>query len=164
MNPPPNPFKAVLARAVLLLCLGSSAQSNEYSVSITDTTYVPNYLEIQPGDTVWWTNDDPFGDPHSSTSNQGYWNSGTVYYGYTVGITFPIEGTFPYHDTYFGYQGTIVVTQVPEPSGLSLLSLGLIVFATYRWLPRHRQGLRIRATLLAHDHPPHRHPQRSQTR
>src|SRR5207244_2003416 len=95
-----------------------STQATDYDVYIRDTGFDPSDQEIEVGDTVWWTNDDDFGDPHSSTSNQGYWDTGAIPFGYTSGLTFPFAGTFPYHDKYFGFQGTIVVKPAPPQAPL----------------------------------------------
>jgi hypothetical protein len=79
------------------------------------TGFSPGYLEIQVGDTVWWTNDDASGDPHTTTSTEWLWDSGPVLWGYSVGLTFPYSGTFPYRCSYCYISGTIVALAAAPP-------------------------------------------------
>jgi hypothetical protein len=87
-----------------------------------DYGFDPSYLEIQVGDTVWWTNEDDWGDTHSTTSNQGLWDSGPVPFGYSVYLTFPYAGTYPYYCKYCYMSGTIVVLAPAPPPKPSLTS------------------------------------------
>ena len=103
---------AQLSLLVLLTsCPLPRAIAANYYVSMAFYEFTPSYLEIQVGDTVWWRNDD-FYEIYSSVSTQGYWNTGDLYPGETTGVMFPVVGTFPYQDYYYGMlgmKGTVVV-------------------------------------------------------
>ena len=120
MKRPLQVFNTVISCLLVLLalCLVPRALAMDWDVSITDAAFDPDYLDIEVGDTVWWTNDDDFGDPHTSTSDQGSWDTGIIPFGFEISVTFGFAGTFPYHDTEVGFTGTIVVTQPPPPQPL----------------------------------------------
>lgn len=99
----------------LTLWLGTSAKAATYYVYVDEYGFDPGYQEVQVGDTIWWINVDSWGDPHTSTSSQGYWDSGAIPNGYYVSLTFPYAGTYPYYDQYTGANGTIVVKPPPPP-------------------------------------------------
>lgn len=67
------------------------------SLSLTNTAYSPNPITVQRGGTVTWTNND--NTSHTSTSDSGAWNSGTIAPGATFTMSFPTAGSFPYHCT-----------------------------------------------------------------
>jgi len=52
-------------------------------------------LTVAVGATVTWENDDSLA--HTSTSDTGVWNSGTLQPGRNFSFTFNTAGTFPYH-------------------------------------------------------------------
>ncbi len=64
-------------------------------VTIQDFFFSPTPVTINVGDTVRWTNNGP--SQHSSTSDTGVWNSGTLGVGQTFSFTFSNSGTFAYH-------------------------------------------------------------------
>jgi len=80
-------------------------------VSMTSSLqFVPDPITITVGTTVTWTNTATF--HHTSTSDTGVWDSGTVNGGGTFSFTFNTPGTFPYHCTFHvlsGMVGTITV-------------------------------------------------------
>jgi len=106
---------AVLATTVMLaLVTGGPAWAASHSVSMTDFKFTPKTLTISVGDSVTWTNDAQ--DPHTSTSDSGLWDSGSVSPGQSYTHTFNSAGTFPYHCTFhqsLGMVGTIVVQSAP---------------------------------------------------
>ena len=74
---------------------GTPASIVSGSSLLTTTAYAPNPISVAVGGTVTWTNNDNVA--HTSTSNTGVWNSGSVPPGGTFSMTFPTAGTFPYH-------------------------------------------------------------------
>jgi plastocyanin len=111
----PKAFKVVLL-ALLVATLWDAGEAATYTVQMTSVlTFDPNYLQIDMGDTVVWVNEDDF-DQHDTTSTQGYWSSPPLDYGQTYSLTFPVSGTFPYEDSFYGptgMTGTIVVLPIP---------------------------------------------------
>src|SRR3954471_17312087 len=93
----------------------STVCATDYDISMTADGFVPAYLEVTVGDTVYWWNDDyDFGDDHSTHSYTYAWNSGPVRLGFGAYLTMTKVGTFDYVDDVglSGY-GTLVV----KPSG-----------------------------------------------
>lgn len=64
-------------------------------VTIMDFMFMPQTITIHVGQTVMWQNNGP--SMHTSTSDTGIWNSGTIGVGGTYSRTFNSTGTFPYH-------------------------------------------------------------------
>ena len=107
---------------------GCTPSATVACVTIQDFTFSPAPLTIKVGTTVKWTNSGP--SAHTSTSDTGVWNSGTLsapnggggYGGGTAGgsyqFTFTTPGTYGYHcalhppsvPMYAGFTGTITVT------------------------------------------------------
>jgi plastocyanin len=78
------------------------------SSTLTTTAYAPNPISIAPGGTITWTNNDT--ESHTSTGDDGSWNSGTINPGASFNRTFPNAGTFTYHCTIHpGMIGTVTV-------------------------------------------------------
>lgn len=76
--------------------------------TLSNTAYAPNPISIAVGDTITWTNNDVVA--HTSTGDDGSWNSGTVNPGANFSRTFPSAGTFSYHCTIHpGMVGTVTV-------------------------------------------------------
>jgi len=66
-------------------------------VQVTDNTYSPRSITINPGDTVRWE----WGGPstiHTVTARDGSWDSGTVFTGQGASFSrrFDIAGTYEY--------------------------------------------------------------------
>lgn len=66
-----------------------------HTVTINNFTFSPADLIISPGDTVTWVNEDS--TPHTSTSTQGRWDSGTLNQTQSHSVTFSVPGVFPYY-------------------------------------------------------------------
>ncbi len=98
-------------------------------VAVRDNYFDPASLNIPVGTTVRWTN---LGlNSHSSTSDTGLWDSGTMSPGASFNFTFATPGTYPYHDIFhgaLGMTGTIIVgaapAQTPTPAAPGNLALG----------------------------------------
>lgn len=84
------------------------AESKNHEVRIRNTSFQPQELPIEPGDTVTWLAEEK---GHNVVSNTGYWDpSGTLDSGDTFGpISFPAEGTFGYKCTIHMMEGKIIV-------------------------------------------------------
>jgi plastocyanin len=66
-----------------------------YEVEIEDFSFIPARLNINVGDMVEWRNRD--GVIHTSTSDNGVWDSGPLAEDETYTYTFTLEGVYPYH-------------------------------------------------------------------
>ncbi len=110
-----------LAALLILLAACSSAQSpttaptrqapssSEVQVTIEGFAYHSADLTIPLGTTVTWTNKD--GAPHTTTSDDGLWDSGGLSQGASFSHTFDQAGTFNYHcSIHTSIKGTITVT------------------------------------------------------
>ena len=110
---------AAFAAAVLFLAPAAALAA---SVSITDFQFTPATVTIQAGDSVTWTNNSG-GTPHTTTSDSGVWDSGTLNAGQSFTFTFKTPGTFAYHcDIHPQMTGTVVVeaaTTTPPPTPTS---------------------------------------------
>ena len=90
------------------------SMTNGTSVSIRDFSFSPSAISVKVGTTVTWTNNGP--SAHTTTSDGGAWDSGTLGAGGTFQHTFMQTGTFGYHCTihppslYPGFMGTVTVT------------------------------------------------------
>src|SRR4051812_28437121 len=106
--------KTLAAASALLLALfclpATRLNAADYFVDVYPSGYLPDYLEIAPGDNVFWINQDDFS--HTVTSVDGSWPRGILFdYQDTFGLTFPGVGTYDYFCEFDGFTGTIVVKQ-----------------------------------------------------
>jgi len=69
------------------------AQATTKSVTADNDFFSPGTVTVAVGDSVKWT----FKDTHTSTSTQGFWNSGTKDAGQTYTHLFADSGTYPYY-------------------------------------------------------------------
>jgi plastocyanin len=84
-------------------------------VSMVNFQFIPASLTINTGDTVTWTNNTAATN-HTTTSDTGVWDSGTLTPGVSFSFTFTQTGTFAYHCTFhqaLGMVGTIIVVNPP---------------------------------------------------
>lgn len=106
----------------LLAASALRAQADTVDVSIVNFSFDPPSINIEPGTTVRWTNDD--GIAHTSTSESGVWDSGILLNGQSFAFTFNTVGDFPYICTLHPImEGTVVVnapTDVGDESDLGL--------------------------------------------
>jgi plastocyanin len=109
---------AVWAAAVVisggLLALPLVALAATSAVNIQSTAFAPKSIAVSVGDTVTWTNRDPFS--HTTTSDTGAWDSGALATGHSFSFRFTRAGTFAYHCSIHTFMtGTIVVQAVSTP-------------------------------------------------
>ncbi|HEV7365693.1 MAG TPA: plastocyanin/azurin family copper-binding protein [Gemmatimonadales bacterium] len=66
-------------------------------VAIRDFAFLSNDVHVTAGSSVTWLNCEPAGTPaHTTTSNQGVWNSPLLQPGDAFTQTFSTPGVFPY--------------------------------------------------------------------
>ncbi len=87
---------AALAAAVLVPAGAAEARAGA-SVTVANMAFGPASVTVGLGQSVTWTFQDA--TAHTSTSDQGFWNSGTKSGGATYSRTFTSAGTFAYHCT-----------------------------------------------------------------
>jgi len=81
---------------IIPICLGFSATLHE--VSIVSFAFSPQSLTINTGDTVRWINNDTV--PHTSTSDNGDWDSEALSYYYKIRIEDYTDASI-YDDSYY---------------------------------------------------------------
>jgi len=66
-------------------------------VAIRDFAFLPNDVHVKSGSSVTWLNCEPAGTPsHTTTSDQGVWNSPLLAPGQAFTQAFNTPGVFPY--------------------------------------------------------------------
>ncbi len=90
------------------------AQGETMVVEAADgNVFEPATVTINVGDTVTWRNTDDV--PHTSTSDDGVWDSGALAAGEEFSFTFEEAGTFPYFCEFHpGMEGTVVVQEAAQ--------------------------------------------------
>jgi plastocyanin len=78
-----------------VLISATSVRAVQDTVLIQGFAFVPDTITINQGDSVVWINND--GVPHTSTSDEGLWDSGTLNNGESYILGFDSSGTFAYH-------------------------------------------------------------------
>lgn len=87
----------------------TEAMGGGTEVSIEALAFSPGEITVSVGTTVTWTNDEA-GIPHTVSSDDGVWDSGSLEPGDTFSFTFDEAGAFAYHcNIHPSMQGTIVV-------------------------------------------------------
>ena len=86
---------AVAATAALLVPAGPADARAGVSVTVADMAFSPSSVTVGLGQKVTWAFQDSV--VHTSTSDQGFWDSGTKSGGATYSRAFTSSGTFPYH-------------------------------------------------------------------
>lgn len=89
-------WRLMLATVVALL-FAANAYAVQDTVIIQSFSFNPDFITIDQGDTVVWTNLD--GVSHTSTSDDGLWDSGLLGNGDSFTLAFDSAGTFAYHCT-----------------------------------------------------------------
>ena len=78
------------------------------SVSMLNIAFSPASITVPVNTTLTWRNNDAV--THTSTSDNGVWNTGDIAPGTSKSFTFTTVGTFPYHCVYHGGMvGTVIV-------------------------------------------------------
>jgi plastocyanin len=106
--------------ALLVLAAGATvsspirAQGETAVVEAADgNVFEPATITINVGDTVTWRNIDDV--PHTSTSDDGVWDSGALAAGEEFSFTFEEAGTYPYFCEFHpGMEGTVVVQEAAQ--------------------------------------------------
>jgi plastocyanin len=101
---------AALAAAVMSGCSDDETVTDpgpppsQIQVSMRDNFFQQRVDTVAINGTVTWRNDGVVA--HTSTSDAGTWDSGSVNSGATFARQFTQAGTFPYHCTFHGAPGT----------------------------------------------------------
>lgn len=89
---------------------GESTAPQLTSVTISNFAFSPKQLSVKVGTKVTWTNSDSVA--HTVTSNDGFFESGTLSTGGAYSYVFPVPGTYNYHCAIHpSMTATVVVTQ-----------------------------------------------------
>jgi LPXTG-motif cell wall-anchored protein len=88
-------YLAILSMVALLLFAPAVSAQDDMTVSIQDFSFNPGQITVAPGTTVTWTNEGP--SPHTTTADDGSWDSGTLQQGEDFSFTFDKPGTYTYH-------------------------------------------------------------------
>ena len=99
----------------LALCLlapvGSAfAQDADATVDMSSISFKPAEVHILPGQTVLWTNSDPF--QHTVTADDGSFDSGLVDPGGAVAMGFDAPGVYQYYCQPHGAAGLVGMSGV----------------------------------------------------
>src|SRR5690348_4278785 len=93
-----------------------ASPADTQAVSMTqDLRFVPDPIMINVGTTVTWT-DVTATIPHTTTSDTGVWDSGTVNPGGVFSFTFNTPGTFAYHCAFHKTRGMVGTITVLAPT------------------------------------------------
>jgi plastocyanin len=131
---------AVLGALLTVVVTIPAAQAQDDMVVIT-SSLEPTSLEVAPGTTVTWRNDDA--ERHRIRSREGpeRFDSGNLEPGESFMFTFTLAGTYPYVDHRDeenpAYAGTIVVTATPDAAGSpgALASAGTVTIGDRVFIP-----------------------------
>jgi plastocyanin len=88
-------YLAILSMVALVVFAPAASAQDDMTVSIQDFFFSPDQMTVAPGTTVTWVNDGK--QPHTSTSDDGTWDSGTLEPGDDYSFTFDQPGTYTYH-------------------------------------------------------------------
>jgi plastocyanin len=87
-------YLVILSTAALLISAPAASAQDEMTVSIQDFFFEPDQITVAPGTTVTWVNDGE--EPHTSTADDGMWDSGTLQPGESFSFTFDEPGSYAY--------------------------------------------------------------------
>lgn len=108
--PDGGPMRALLLLAALAL-LGPAVAAGldaAHAVTIKNSRYDPQVLQVRAGDTVTWTNLDTFA-VHTVTAYDGTFGSANLGAGQGFAHTFASPGIVPYHCLNHGIMQAIIV-------------------------------------------------------
>jgi plastocyanin len=106
-----------LPRLTMLIGLamaGTSFAQTTHVITVSDFSFSPKSLTIQPGDTVRWENAADGGASHNVVSNLDLWTPPALAEAFDFEVTFNTVGTFNYHCTPHrlgGMTGEIIVEE-----------------------------------------------------
>ena len=116
--------KALLFVAILILFTSTSALAVTEEVDIAGFAFSPANLTIEIGTTVHWTNN--HGTLHTTTSDDGVWDSGTLNTGEDFSYTFLGTGVFPYR---CGFHPLTMLASITVVSTGTATDVSMIEFA-----------------------------------
>ena len=90
-------WTAAGALSLLLLAAPLAVSAATSAVSIAGFAFAPAGITINVGDTVRWTNNEGSAIFHTSTADNGTWDSKVLANGQSFSFTFTVAGTFAYH-------------------------------------------------------------------
>jgi plastocyanin len=88
-------YLAILSMVALVVFAPAASAQDEMTVSIQDFFFSPDQMTVAPGTTVTWVNEAQ--TPHTTTADDGTWDSGTLEQGDDFSFTFDDPGTYTYH-------------------------------------------------------------------
>ena len=92
------------------------APNSTTTVDIRDHAFNPAQLNVAPGTTVTFVNNDT--EPHTATADNGLFDTGVLEPGSSVDVFLDGSGTVTYHcELHPHMQGSIIVGQADAPSG-----------------------------------------------
>jgi plastocyanin len=107
-------WAAAIVISCALLATPLIALAATSAVNIQGFAFSPTPITVHVGDRVTWTNRDAVA--HTTTSDTGAWNSGSLVTGGSFSFTFTSAGTFAYHCAiHTAMTGTVVVQAVSTP-------------------------------------------------
>jgi len=115
---------SVVTSGILVFSPMAMVSADTASVAIQNNTYNPRNITVQQGTLVTWKNWDNM--PHTVTSDNNAFNSGTLNYGDTFAVQFNSIGTFNYFCQFHGspggvgMSGMVTVVSSTTPPGNSL--------------------------------------------
>ena len=118
----PRLLVAVVLAAAIPVLLAGRADAAKH-VTVTDFAFSPAKVRIHVGGTVVWD----FQARHTTTSNQGLWDSGIKTAGQSFRRTFHSTGTFRYHCTLHPEMTGKVVVLAARPHHAQVRAAGHLV-------------------------------------
>jgi LPXTG-motif cell wall-anchored protein len=88
-------YLSILSMAAMLISVPAASAQDDMTVSIQDFFFDSGQLSVAPGTTVTWVNEGQA--PHTTTADDGTWDSGTLQPGEDFSFTFDQPGTYTYH-------------------------------------------------------------------
>jgi plastocyanin len=88
-------YLVILSMVALVVFAPAASAQDDMTVSIQDFFFSPDQMTVAPGTKVTWVNDGQ--QPHTSTADDGTWDSGTLQPGDDYSFTFDDPGTYTYH-------------------------------------------------------------------
>lgn len=133
---------AFAAAALTATAVPAAIAQTTSDVSIQSFDYDPRIITVDEGDSVRFTNNDPFA--HTASSVGPAFDTGTLGLGQSSTIVFPTAGSYEYFCRFHGdMRGKVNVRDVPDPAipevpypalltGASLVGLAAIALRTRR--------------------------------
>lgn len=120
-------FALVSVAIIVSLLVCQSAYAATIGISVSSSGFVGRVIDINPGDTVTWTNTGT--GSHTVTADNGSFDSGTISPGSRFSQIFSQPGNYPYYSRFGGgpngqgiagiirVANVVVSTQTPIPAG-----------------------------------------------